>query len=165
MTIGPGLPPPEQAAPAPRARGSVGSLLLFLFISLLFCLAMGQTIVFNYDTTVGLWIGWTVAWGVIWVAFAVLQIVWWSKGYEKFWRPVYSWTLLGYIVISLIFLPFLLWPRFRRWLFRVIKPTDPPRLESPTWDATLRTLAQLRDDGILTPEEFAAKKQDVLRQA
>jgi hypothetical protein len=141
----------------------VGSLFLFLFLSLLFCAAMGQMIIFNWDTTFGLWVGWNIAWGVIWLVFALLQIWWWSRGYEKFWRPLYAWTLFGNIVLSLVFLPILFWPRFRRWLFRVMKPTDPP--PAPGWDASLRALARLRDDGIITPEEFEAKKADVLRSA
>jgi hypothetical protein len=62
--------------------------------------------------------------------------------------------------MSIVFLPVLLWPRFRRWLFRVMKPTDPPG-----WDASLRSLAKLRDDGVLTAEEFEVKKAEILRRA
>ena len=68
--------------------------------------------------------------------------------------------MLGSIVLSLIFLPVLLWPRFRRWLNRVMKPVDPPRRD---WEEKLRVLARLRDEGILTPEEFESKKAEVLR--
>ena len=158
VTSEPDLAATEQATP--RATGGIASLGLFLFLSLLFCLAMGQTIIFNWDTTFGLWLGWNIAWGVIWLVFALLQIRWWASGCEKFWRPIYAWTLFGYIALSLIFLPLLLWPRFRRWLFRVMKPKDPPG-----WDSSLRALARLRDEGILTPEEFEAKKAEVLGSA
>jgi hypothetical protein len=140
--------------------GGVSSLALFLFLSLVFCLAMGQLLLFNWDTTYEEWIVWMVAWGVIWLVFALLQVRWWSKGHEKFWRPLYAWTLFGYIVLSLVFLPFLLWPRVRRWLFRVMKPTDPPGS-----DESLRALARLRDEGILSTEEFEAKKAEVLGSA
>ena len=148
---------PTGSIPPSRA-GSKRSLTLFLFLSLLFSLTMSQAVVFDYETTYRVWLSWTIAWGVIWLGFALLQIRWWAKGYEKFWRPLYAWTLLGSIVLSLIFLPLLLWPRFRRWLFRVLKPQDPPG-----WDPALRTLARLRDDGILTDAEFDAKKDEILR--
>ena len=147
--------------PETRSARSVSSLFLHLFLSLLFAVANSQVLLFNYDTTVEEWIGYTIAWGVIWVVFALLQIRWWARGDEKFWRPIYAWTLLGLIVISLIFLPFLLWPRFRRWLFRVMKPTDLPGLGL---DSSLRALAQLRDEGLLTSEEFEAKRADMLRR-
>jgi hypothetical protein len=150
----------SAVAPASRTK-RVSSLLLFLFLSLLFCIAMGQMILFNWDTTVELWIVWTIAWGVIWIVFALLQTRWWARGDEKFWRPIYSWTLLGYIVTSLIFLPVLLWPRFRRWLFRVLKPVDPLGFGLRT---SLSALEQLRDEGLLTPEEFESKRSDVLRR-
>jgi hypothetical protein len=121
---------------------------------------MGAAGLFSSGTTVEEWAYWLGFWGIIWLVFVPLQSRWWAKGYEKFWRPLYAWTFLGLIVVSLIFLPLLLWPRFRRWLFRVTKPTDPPG-----WDASLRTLAQLRNDGILTDEEFEAKKQEILGRA
>jgi hypothetical protein len=140
-------------------RASGATLALYLFLSFLFCLAMGETILFNWDTTYGLWIGWTIAWGVIWLVFALLQVRWWARGDAKFWRPLYGWTLFGYIVISLFFLPLLLWPRFRRWLFRVMKPADPASWQLET---TLRALARLRDDGILSPDEFEQKKRELL---
>jgi hypothetical protein len=145
----------------PERRPSGATLGLYLLLSFLFCVAMGPVfILFNWDTTFELWLGWTIAWGVVWIVFALLQVRWWARGDEKFWRPLYAWTLLAYVVLSLFFLPLLLWPRFRRWLFRVLKPADPPdwRLET-----SLRTLARLRDDGILTSEEFETKKADLLR--
>ena len=91
---------------------------------------------------------------MIWIVFAVLQWVWWSKGRGKFWRPIYAWTLFGHIVLSLVFLPLLLWPRLRRWLFRVMKPTDPPE-----WETSLRALARLRDEGVLTAAEFLRRRR------
>ena len=148
-----------DASLQPRARSSVWSLILFLFLSLLFCLGWGLSGLLGVDTFEQ-WIGYMIAWGVIWVVFALLQIRWWARGDEKFWRPIYAWTLLGSIVLSLIFLPVLLWPRFRRWLNRVMKPVDPPRRD---WEEKLRVLARLRDEGILTPEEFESKKAEVLR--
>ena len=149
----------EGATTAESARAGVASLLLHLFLSLLFCLAMGQLILFNWDTTVDLWTAWTVEWGAIWIVFALLQVLWWARGDEKFRRPIYAWALLGHIVLSLIFLPVLLWPRFRRWLLRALKPADTPEWAPET---SLRALARLRDDGLLTSEEFDAKKAEIL---
>jgi multisubunit Na+/H+ antiporter MnhB subunit len=141
---------------SPRASG-IAWLATCLFLSLLFCAAMGFAIVFDSDLTYEGFIVWTSGWGVYWLVFAPLQVRWWARGYEKFWRPVYAWSLLGFIVFSLILLPLLLWPRFRRWLFRVLKPVDPP-----SWNKELRVLAQLREEGILTADEFEAKKAEIL---
>ena len=146
----------EESAPAQRRPSR---LVKHLLLSLLFCFAMSQTVLGNWDTTYGLWVGWTIAWGVIWLVFAALQVRWWARGDAKFWRPIYAWTLLGYIVMSLIFLPFLIWPRFRRWLFRVLKPADPPEWKL---ERSIRSLAQLRDDGLISEDEFTAKKADIL---
>ena len=90
---------------ASEARVGRSSLALHFFLSLLFSLAMGQLILFNWDTTYELWLTWTIAWGVIWLVFALLQARWWSRGDAKFWRPIYGWTLLGYIVLSLLVPP------------------------------------------------------------
>ena len=154
----------ESATPyaaGPRATRRASSLALHLGLSLLFAVAMSQLVIFNYDTTTELWLTWMVAWGVIWVVFALLQIRWWARGDAKFWRPIYGWALMGHIVLSLIFLPVLLWPRFRRWLLRVMKPTDPPG-----WglDASLKALISLRDQGLLTSEEFEAKRAELLQR-
>ena len=123
---------------------------------------MSQVVLGDTSTTTEVWLASTISWGVIWVVFALLQVRWWARGDEKFWRPIYAWALLGFIVLSLIALPILLWPRFRRWLFRVMKPSDPPE---HGLEASLRALARLRDEGLLTAEEFEAKKAEVLRLA
>lgn len=43
-------------------------------------------------------------------------------------------------------------------------PVAPPAPPEPTAEEKLRSLAKLRDDGILTPEEFEAKKAELLDQ-
>ena len=149
---------PVALVPDERRRaGGVSRLELHLFLSLLFCAAVSQLVLFDYDTTVGLWIAWTIMWGLYWGVFAVLQAYWWQKGYAKFWRPVYPWALFVCLVLSLFFLLLLLWPRFRRWLFRVMRPTDPP-----AWEASLGALVRLRDDGVLSAEEFEVKRTELL---
>ena len=40
----------------------------------------------------------------------------------------------------------------------------PPAPAEPTGEEKLRSLAKLRDDGIITPEEFEAKKAEILEQ-
>jgi hypothetical protein len=41
-------------------------------------------------------------------------------------------------------------------------PVAPPAAAEPDYAAELTQLAQLRDQGILTPEEFEAKKKQIL---
>ena len=43
-----------------------------------------------------------------------------------------------------------------------VAPPAPPAPLAPTAEEKLRSLAKLRDDGLLTPEEFEAKKADLL---
>lgn len=43
-------------------------------------------------------------------------------------------------------------------------PPPPPAPAEPTVDEKLRSLAKLRDDGIITPEDFEAKKAEILEQ-
>jgi uncharacterized membrane protein YdbT with pleckstrin-like domain len=42
-------------------------------------------------------------------------------------------------------------------------PVAPPAPAAPTADEKLRSLAKLRDDGIISPEEFEAKKAELLQ--
>lgn len=155
-------PETPQPVTTTRPERSISSLVLHLVLSLLFAAAMSQLVIFNYDTTVEVWVTWMVAWGVMWLVFAALQVRWWARGNEKFWRPIYAWTLFGHIVLSLILLPLLLWSRFRTWLFRVMKPTDPP---SSALEGSLRALVHLRDEGLITPEEFETKRAEILGRA
>ena len=43
-------------------------------------------------------------------------------------------------------------------------PPAPPVPVPPTAEEKLRSLAKLRDDGLLTPEEFEAKKAELIDQ-
>jgi uncharacterized membrane protein YdbT with pleckstrin-like domain len=45
-----------------------------------------------------------------------------------------------------------------------VAPPPPPAPAEPTVEDKLRSLAKLRDDGIITPEEFEAKKAEILEQ-
>lgn len=90
---------------------------------------------------------------VYWLVLAVLQIEWWRKGYDRYWRPAYSWVMTaagagvvgipGVVAVSLLgpgpgvfqnalyaaawivsaALPLSI-PRFRRWLFQMLRPYD-----------------------------------------
>jgi hypothetical protein len=31
--------------------------------------------------------------GAYWLASAALQVWWWTRGYDRFWRPMVSWGL------------------------------------------------------------------------
>src|SRR4029453_17400099 len=76
--------------------------------------------------TLEAWIGWMVGWGAWWLLFAVLQARWWRKGFERFWRPLYAYTLFGFMAFLVLPLLVLLVPAFRRWLSGKMKPYDPP---------------------------------------
>jgi hypothetical protein len=45
-----------------------------------------------------------------------------------------------------------------------VAPQPPPAPAEATVEDKLRSLAKLRDDGIITPEEFEAKKAEILEQ-
>jgi hypothetical protein len=60
------------------------------------------------------------------------------------------------VVGSLIGIPTLLIPRWRRWLFRDLKPNDDAVLDS------LGQLADIRAAGVLTDEDYDAKKSEIL---
>jgi hypothetical protein len=66
-----------------------------------------------------------VGWAGWWLLFAVLQAHWWRKGREKFWRPVYAYTLFGFMAILVLPLLVLLVGAPRRWLSGKMKPCDP----------------------------------------
>ena len=106
------------------------------------------------------WFSWMAGWGVYWLVFALLQVRWWRKGYDHFWRPVYSWVLtavgavmlsipallmfalpLGEVARGVVFVVVwlavlaapLIAPRSRRWLLQQLRPYDSrPRWPSPT---------------------------------
>jgi hypothetical protein len=140
------------------APPGVGMLFVHLGASFLFCALWGVGALFystdDVDTFAFSWMG---VWGVYWLVMAVLQIRWWRKGYEHFWRPTYTWigTALGLLLLSIpaglmfvvpwgeiagavaFFIVFLgsiaallvFIPDFRRWLLQHWKPYDP--LPSP----------------------------------
>ena len=102
----------------PQAQhGDWWSLVFSLFLSFLYCALLAFVGALGAET-VTVRVVWIAAWAVYWLVFAVLQVWWWRKGYGNFWRPVYAWSLFAFICLSLFFLPVLLVPRFRRWLFR-----------------------------------------------
>jgi MFS family permease len=106
-------------------RPSVWQLLSSLAASFVFCTLFALGGVLGAETLGG-WIAWMVGWGAYWLVFAMLQAHWWHKGYSYFWRPVYAYTLLGFMAILVLPLLFLLVPAVRRWLSRKTKPYDPP---------------------------------------
>lgn len=91
-----------------------------------------------------------------WLVFAVLQVMWWLAGKAKFWRPPYGVLGFFFLVASLIGIPTLLIPRWRRWLFRMMKPYDDPVV------ASLRRLDDVRAAGALTETEYEARKSEIL---
>jgi hypothetical protein len=120
--------------PAPRpaaARSGPPSLPLKLLeshdlaralcLSFLFCAGLALLVVMSSGTPrTGL--VWTAICAVYWLVFVVLQVWWRRQGREKFWRPVYPMVLLVGVCASVIFLPLLLVPRFRRWLLGNMNP-------------------------------------------
>jgi len=152
-------PPPQgwtpgvdvHGQPAPEAGKNSRRLWLHLGASLLVCLFVIVAGGSNTGSDTAFYVTAIVAVGY-WAAVAVLEVRWWRKGYERFWRPMYSWVLtllagaiLGVPLAALlvaaypgvsnsvvgvvdVFSPLLLLliPRFRRWLFRQWKPYDSP---------------------------------------
>jgi hypothetical protein len=151
---------PEQRPPVTIGNTIIGAgehsllgLVRSLLVSLLFCgfFALGGA--FGAET-VDVWVAWAEGWAVYWLVMAVLQVWWWRKKYDQFWRPIYSWALTGFgafllgmpvMVLVAIFYPgggsaqgvaiIIGWlgslavllvclPRLRRWLFRQLKPYD-----------------------------------------
>jgi hypothetical protein len=106
-------------------RPSVWQLLSSLAASFVFCAFFALGGVLGAETFEG-WIAWMVGWGAYWLLFAVLQAYWWRKGYGNFWRPVYAYTLFGFMAILVLPLLLLLVPGVRRWLSGKMKPYDPP---------------------------------------
>jgi hypothetical protein len=43
-------------------------------------------------------------------------------------------------------------------------PVAPPPPRAPSAEEKLRSLAKLRDDGLITPEDYEAKKADLLKE-
>jgi hypothetical protein len=106
-------------------------LLSALAASFVFCALFALGGVLGAET-IEAWIGWMVGWGVWWLLFAVLQAHWWRKGFEKFWRPLYAYTLFGFMAILVLPLIALLVPPFRRWLSGKMKPYDLPDSKGPS---------------------------------
>jgi hypothetical protein len=96
-------------------------LLRGLFLSLLFCSGLLVFAALGASSSDELRIV-TLACGGYWLVFAALQVLWRSQGREHFWRPVYPTALFVLLLASLIFIPLLLVPRFRRWLFGNMYP-------------------------------------------
>jgi hypothetical protein len=127
--------PAVARASAPVSSPDVGSrnegplrvrmLLVHLAASFGVCAFLALAAAGNTDSdTSAVWTIFAV--GVYWLTSAVLMVWWWTKGYDHFWRPMASWGLSLIVVSGLLGLPILLllWPRFRRWLFRQLKPYD-----------------------------------------
>ena len=98
------------------------SLARSLVLSFLFCALLALAAEVAGDTPVGAWLIWIAACAAYWLVFAVLQVRWRRRGYRGFWRPVYPTALLVFICASLIGVPLLLVPRFRRWLWMNMQP-------------------------------------------
>jgi hypothetical protein len=108
-----------------RERLGVWQLLSALAASFVFCALFAIGGVVGVETLEA-WIGWMAGWVAWWLLFAVLQAHWWRKGYEKFWRPIYAYTLFGFMAILVLPLLVLLVPPVRRWLSAKTKPYEPP---------------------------------------
>jgi hypothetical protein len=130
---------PEAARPVLTAS----KLFLALLYSFLFCafLALGGGL---GAETLGVWIGWMIGCALWWLLFALLQWRWWRRGDTKFWRPIYAYSLIAFMIMTVVPLVLLLVPPIRRWLSRKLKPYESQREE------TLRMLTQLRDSGVLS---------------
>src|SRR5205823_3815881 len=94
--------------------------------------------------------------GAYWLVSAVLQVWWWSKGYDHFWRPMASWGLSLAGLLSFLGLPLLLlfWPRFRRWLFEQLKPYARPISPAEARQRSLDQLASRREAGLLGAAQY-----------
>jgi hypothetical protein len=106
-------------------RPSVGALVLGITASLLYA---GVLALLGGEgtTTEADWLRSVVpVLGFVWLVFAALQLVWWRRGYRKFWRPIYPVTLFAAMALLLLPLLLLLWPRFRRWLLAAMSPRGP----------------------------------------
>jgi uncharacterized membrane protein len=124
-----------------------GSLLVYAFVAV-----AGAG---NAESDVGAFVSIGIV-AAVWLIFAILQVRWWRAGKAKFWRPPYG-VLGAFLVVgSLIGIPTLLIPRWRRWLFRTMKPDDDPVLDS------LRRLTDIHAAGVLTDDEYDAKKSEIL---
>ena len=122
--------PPARIAPITSHTGPPSLPLRFLeghdlwralVLSLFFCAGLVVLAVFGVSSSDEL-NAVALACGAYWLLFAVLQVLWRSQGREHFWRPVYPTVLLLAILVSLIFIPLLLVPRIRRWLFGNMRP-------------------------------------------
>jgi Short C-terminal domain len=126
-----------------------GSLLLYALLALLSAFGNQGPDGDSELSIVGFFAG-------VWLVFAILQVRWWRAGKAKFWRPTYGVLVVFVVVGSLIGIPTLLIPRWRRELFRIMKPDDDPVLDS------LRRLDDIRAAGALTDQEYKAKKSEIL---
>lgn len=144
----------REKAETAHHRGA--QLVIHLGASFGFCAFMGLAGALEAQT-LAFWFSWMAGWGVYWLVLAVLQVRWWRKGYDHFWRPVYSWVLTAFgavvlsipallmfvlplgelargIVFLVVWLASLAAPlivlRSRRWLFQQWRPYDPPQPQS-----------------------------------
>ena len=114
-------------------------------------------------------------WAVYWVVLAVLTCRWWVQGRSKYWRPFWSYQVIGATIMMWpVLMPLLLIPRYRNWLKRVARPFEPGEVGDPeakrrsadavtgTITSELTELARLRESGHLTNDEFGAAKKRLL---
>jgi hypothetical protein len=95
----------------------VGSFLLYAFVAI-----MGANQ--GPNGSFPAWLVWAGFCAAVWLVLAILQVRWWRAGRAKFWRPPYGVMAISFVVLSLIGIPTLLLPRWRRWLLRAAKPDD-----------------------------------------
>jgi hypothetical protein len=138
----------RRPIPATPALGKLVFSLSISFAVGLVCVVLGAT---NTGTVANFFVAvWVI--GAYWLVSAVLQVWWWGRGFDRFYRPMYSWalTLLGGCVLGFvpvlvvvavsgslrgagfgvaIFSPVLLLliPRVRRWLLPKLKPYEESR--------------------------------------
>jgi hypothetical protein len=109
------------------SRGGVMRLAVHLVLSFAYCfLLFGIWAAAAAYSTPGA-VAVLMAIGVgCWALFAMLQGYWWWRGYERFWRPIYVWSLGAFVVAGTAFgaLFLLLVPSFRRWIARTSGPHD-----------------------------------------
>ncbi len=120
-------PAGESAGPPPSFPWGIlerHDLARGLIQSFAFCAVCGLLGVVGAHTTQA-FAAWVGVWGGYWLLFLPLQVVWWAQGRETFWRPIYPTALLLVVLVSLIGIPTLLIPSFRRWLFGNMKPGAP----------------------------------------
>jgi len=92
---------------AGRGSNSVGELVRSLGASLFVCGFLAVVGAGESDSETSA-LGVLGVLGAYWLVSAVLQVWWWSRGYDHFWRPMASWGLSLAVLLSFFGLPIVL---------------------------------------------------------